>query len=438
MSNLIEVKEFDTIAKNQDYKDQYIFLEEKSFEELYKYILSSDSGSSESDVLDFVKLGYNRNIVRTITFKNYVGLIQVNDKLQIQILPKIASLKDDKDKTKTKEIFLKMLRSMKDFPCKSFTKANLNIKKMNLYEIFINMYIQEVLHLVKRGIKSDYVNCEDNLPVYKGKLLVNEHLKHNYMHKERFYVSFDEYKENRPENKLVKSTLLKLQKLANSFENSKNIRQLLTFFELVDPSSNYDQDFSRVLINRNTKDYDNLIKWSKVFLKNRSFTTFSGDNSSSALLFPMEKLFESYVAQSLRKVLPEGWSMLCQEKKHYLFEKLNDDKYRRFSLIPDIVLRFNNDKEKRTVILDTKWKRLNNKKVCNYGISQSDMYQMYAYSKKYGTKEIWLLYPANEQMRAETNIKFDSGDGTVVSLFFVDLENEQQSLNNLVNLVGLN
>lgn len=298
--------------------------------------------------------------------------------------------------------------------------------------------IQEVLHLVKKGIKSDYVNCEDNLPVYKGKLLVNEHLNHNYMHKERFYVSIDEYKENRPENKLVKSTLLKLQKLTDSFENSKNIRQLLTFFELVEPSSNYDQDFSRIVINRNTKDYDNLIKWSKVFLKNKSFTSFTGANSSSALLFPMEKLFESYVAQSLRKVLPEGWTVSCQEKKHYLFEMLNGDDHRRFSLIPDIVLRFNNDKETRTVILDTKWKRLNNQKECNYGISQSDMYQMYAYSKKYGTKEIWLLYPANEQMRSETKINFDSGDGTVVSLFFVDLENEQQSLNNLVNLVVLN
>lgn len=63
---------------------------------------------------------------------------------------------------------------------------------------------------------------------------------------------------------------------------------------------------------------------------------------------------------------------------------------------------------------------------------------MYAYSKKYKTSEIWLLYPANEQMRSETKINFDSGDGTVVSLFFVDLENEQQSLNNLVNLVVLN
>ena len=438
MSTLIEIKEFDTIAENQDYKNQYTILEKNSFDDLIQFIQTFDSDNSESDVLDFVKIGYKRNIGRTVTFKNYVGLIQVKDKLKIQVLPKIASLKDDKDKTKTKEIFLKMLRSMKDFPCKSFTKANLNIKKMNLYEIFINMYIQEVLHLVKRGIKSDYVNCEDNLPVYKGKLLVNEHLKHNYMHKERFYVSFDEYKENRPENKLVKSTLLKLQKLTNSFENSKNIRQLLTFFELVDPSSNYDQDFSRVVINRNTKDYDNLIIWSKVFLKNKSFTSFAGTNSSRALLFPMEKLFESYVAQSLRKLLPKGWTMSCQEKKHYLFEKLNDDKYRRFSLIPDIVLRVNNDKETRTVILDTKWKRLVDKKESNYGISQSDMYQMYAYSKKYNTKEIWLLYPVNERMNSETKINFDSGDGTIVSLFFVDLENEQQSLNNLVNLIVLN
>lgn len=435
MSPLIEIKEFDTIAENQDYKDQYTILDKNSFEDLIQFIQTFDSDNSESDVLDFVKIGYKRNIGRTVTFKNYVGLIQVNDKLKIQVLPKIASLKDDKDKTKTKEIFLKMLCSMKDFPCKSFTKENLNIKQMNLYEIFINMYIQEVLHLVKKGIKSDYVNCEDNLPVYKGKLLVNEHLKHNFLHKERFYVSFDEYEENRPENKIVKSTLLKLQKLTNSFDNSKNIRQLLTFFELVDPSSNYDQDFSRVVINRNTKDYDNLIKWSKVFLKNRSFTTFSGDNSRS-LLFSMEKLFESYVAQSLRKVLPEGWTMSCQEKKHFLFEKLNEENYRRFSLIPDIVLRFNNGNEKRTVILDTKWKRLVDKKECNYGISQSDMYQMYAYSKRYGTSEIWLLYPVDDEMHSETKIKFDSGDGTVVSLFFFDLANDR-SLADLVKRANL-
>ena len=85
-----------------------------------------------------------------------------------------------------REFFLRMLRSMKDFPSKVFNDASLKIDHMNLYEIFINMYLQEVRHLVKRGIKSAYISQEDNLRYYKGKLLVGQHLRNNLVHKERF------------------------------------------------------------------------------------------------------------------------------------------------------------------------------------------------------------------------------------------------------------
>ena len=61
---------------------------------------------------------------------------------------------------------------MKDFSGKTAANANLNPENMNLYEIFINLYIQEVRRLVKNGIKSSYLNQEENLNVYKGKLLV--------------------------------------------------------------------------------------------------------------------------------------------------------------------------------------------------------------------------------------------------------------------------
>lgn len=118
---------------------------------------------------------------------------------------------------------MKMLRSMKDFPSKVFSNANLKMDRMNLYEIFINMYLQETRQLVKRGIKSAYVGVEDNLTVYKGKLFVNQHIKNNLTHKERFYVGYDEYQVNRAENRLVKSTLLKMQKLTSSTENAKEM-----------------------------------------------------------------------------------------------------------------------------------------------------------------------------------------------------------------------
>ena len=424
MGKLFEVKEFDSIICNSDYKDNdsYKYLVKKQFENLELFIHEFSGSEENADALDFMRIDYRRNVGDRITIKNYVGLIQMKDGFQVQILPKIAfGDEEDSGNAKTKRVFLRMLRSMKDFPSKIFNDASLKVEQMNLYEIFINMYLQEVRHLVKRGIKSAYVSQEDNLRYYKGKLLVGQHLRANLVHKERFYVGYEEFLSNRPENRLVKSTLEKLQKITSSAENSKEIRQLLTAFELVESSTNYQKDFSKVVIDRNTKDYEMLMQWSKVFLMNKSFTTFSGSTTSRALLFPMESVYESYVAQQMKKLFrPDGWDISTQDKGHYLF--MNPRK--QFALRPDIVL----TKDDHTIILDTKWKNLINNERKNYSISQSDMYQMYAYSKKYKTSEIWLLYPINDEMRNSKPIKFDSEDGTTVNLFFVDVANIEDSL----------
>ena len=425
MDKLLEVKEYDSITGNVDYKDdeKYKYLDQKAFVDLIEFIHEYAGDEENADALDFMRIAYKRNVGDVVTIKNYVGLIQMKNGYQVQILPKVSfgDGAEDPGNKRTKKIFLKMLRSMKDFPSKVFNDASLKVDQMNLYEIFINMYLQEVRQLVKRGIKSAYVTQEDNLKYYKGKLLINQQIRTNLAHRERFYVTYDEFHPNRAENRLVKATLLKLQKLTSSAENAKEINQLLTAFEMVEPSLNYQKDFSRVKIDRNTKDYEMLMQWSKVFLMNKSFTTFSGDSTSRALLFPMESVYESYVAQQIRKIFcPDGWEVSSQDKGHYLFVEPK----RQFALRPDIVLELDG----RTVIMDTKWKSLVDNERINYGISQADMYQMYAYSKKYKTSEIWLLYPVNDDMRDHTDIRFDSGDGTTVNVFFVDVANIEDSL----------
>lgn len=428
MDKLLEVKEFDSITGNAEYEHDknYKYLPQKAFEGLIAFIHEYAGNKENADALDFMRVSYKRNVGDVVSIKNYVGLIQMKNGYQIQVLPKISFGDDeDKENIKTKKIFLKMLRSMKDFPSKVFNEASLKVDKMNLYEIFINMYLQEVRHLVKRGIKSSYVGQEDNLKYYKGKILVGKNIQANIGHKERFYVAFDEYHPNRPENRLIKATLQKLQKITSSAENSKEIRQILTAFEFVEPSTNYQKDFSKVIIDRSTEDYEMLMQWSKIFLMNQSFTTFSGSTMSRALLFPMESVYESYVTQQMKKVMsPVGWEVSSQDKGHYLFEMP-----RRFSLRPDIVLKRNG----RIVIMDTKWKCLIDNERVNYGISQADMYQMYAYSKKYLTEvcsspEVWLLYPINNKMRNHKPIEYNSGDGTIVRLFFVDVDKIEDSL----------
>ncbi len=433
MDKLLEVREYDVIIGNADYKDDvnFKYLHKDAFADLIEFIHEFAGNEENADALDFFRVGYKRNIGDTITVKNYVGLIQMQNGFQVQVLPKIAfGENEDIDNTNTKKIFLKMLRSMKDFPSKVFNDASIRVDRMNLYEIFINMYLQEVRQLVKHGIKSAYVQQEDNLRYYKGKLQVSKHIRENIAHRERFYVAYDEFHPNRVENKLVKATLLKLQKLTGSTENSKEIRQLLMAFERVEPSLNYQNDFLKVSIDRNTNDYKMLMQWSKVFLMNKSFTTFSGKNQSRALLFPMESVYESYVAQNLKKVMEsDGWNVSTQDKGHYLFMEPR----KQFSLRPDIVL----EKDGRVIVMDTKWKKLIDSERKNYGISQADMYQMYAYSKKYETSEIWLLYPINDEMREHSEIRFDSGDGTTVNIFFVDVSEIEESLNDLKEIINV-
>lgn len=425
MDKLLEVREYESITCNEDYRNDphYRYLNKEIFTELENFILTFSENQS-GDALDFLKIGVRRNVGKVIQAKNFVGLIQMKNGFQVQILPKVtASEMED-----TKTTFLRMLRSMKDFPSKVFNDASLKMDRMNLYEIFINMYIQELRNLMKRGLRSAYIPIEDNLNFFKGKLIVQEQIKNNYAHKERFFVRYDEFEVNRPENRLIKSTLLKLQKLSSSSANIKEIRKLLTAFEMVKPSTNFTKDFSRVVIDRNTKDYEILMSWSRVFLLNQSFTTFTGNTTARALLFPMEKVFESYVAQHLKRVLADlHWELSTQDKGHYLF---NHPK--QFALRPDIVITRD---DQSTIILDTKWKSLTNQPRQNYGISQADMYQMYAYSKKYQTPEIWLLYPMNEEMK-DAEISFESfyqdfGLETKIRLFFVDVTNIEESLGEL-------
>ena len=430
----VEVKEYESIIYKNAYADVDGFkrVEEKEFNELVAFIQEYTGDEVNPDALEFMRVSFNRKVHDyAVTFKNYVGLIQMKNGFQVQVLPKIDFVEaDDKGNEATKRLFLKMLRSMKDFPSKVFNDASLKVDHMNLYEIFINMYIQETRQLVKHGLRSAYVEQQDNLKCFKGKLLIGPHIKTNIAHKERFYVAYDEFHLNRSENRLIKATLEKLQKLTTSAENSKEIRQLLVSFELVESSKNYEKDFAKVVIDRSTKGYENLMKWSRVFLMNESFTTFSGSTTSRALLFPMESVYESYVAREIKSFFsPYGWDVTIQDKGHYLFVEPK----RQFALKPDIVLR----RGKRTIIMDTKWKKLIPSERANYGISQADMYQMYAYSKKYqemGSEvcpDVWLLYPINREMRGHAPIEFNSGDNTRVQIHFVDLERIEKSLNEL-------
>lgn len=430
MKKLITIKEYDNLTTNRDFAKlpSYQYIDKESFSQLETLVLSVDEGE-QSNAIDLMSLSSKRNVGKVLRAKNYVGIVQLKNGTQIEILPKIHERSEEDSKT----VFLKMLKSLKNFSNKAFQNTKLNTSKMSIFEIFIKLFIDDVQRLVKRGLKSAYYEVEDNLRVYKGKMLFSKQIKHNAVHKERFYVQYDEFGVNRAENRLIKSALLLLLKESNSVGNIRELRKLLLHFELVEPSKNYIKDFSAVKIDRHLKDYENLIQWSEIFLKNKSFTTFSGASFGKALLFPMDKLFESYIGKQLKRAFDNEWIVNLQHTGYYLFDQ-------KFALRPDSVL--TNDTKKKVIVLDTKWKLLVNEPMKNYGISQADMYQMYAYFKKYAyekqdySHEVWLIYPITNDFEEGQVIRFESNDKVKVNIFFVDCYRIEESIKKLITYVN--
>lgn len=156
---------------------------------------------------------------------------------------------------------------------------------------------------------------------FKGKMKFSQQIKLNHTHQERNFVEYDIFSLNRPENRLLKATLLYLYKHSKSSRNRTDIKSLLNSFAEVEASADYKSDFAKYVPDRNMKDYSAALLWSRVFLMGKSFTSFAGSEVALALLFPMETLFESYVAALLKKHLsPHGYSVSAQDKTYHLFD----------------------------------------------------------------------------------------------------------------------
>ena len=421
MKNIYTITEYGSFVADREIPG-YVNLPIKTFDQLREFILCNRA--KNTDALDLMKLSAHKGIGEIITAQNYVGMIAMQDGTIIEILPKVYS-HEPEDLNKTKRLLIDMLKALRSVPYKNLQTTSVDVAKMNIFDIFVCMFVGEVALVVKRGLKCDYRTEQQNGVVFKGKLLVSQQIRKNYAHKERSYIEYDDYNVNRPENRLLKTTLEYLLHKTHSTKNKSDLKMLLNRFDQVDISGNVDEDFQKCIPDRNMKDYEMALIWCRVFLQGKSFTAYSGSQVAVALLFPMETLFECYIAAKISKALSgTEYSVSVQDRTYHLF-----DEPRRFSIRPDIVIR--DRKDGCSYILDTKWKVLSDN-IYNYGIAQSDMYQMYAYHKKYNAENVRLIYPITTKLLPEKSIVYRANEGVRVDVEFVDLYDIQNSIDGLI------
>ena len=390
------LKEFEYLQYKDNTKDN--FIKKETFDSLEKFVLENEKTAQ------YLKITTKNGFGKVLQAQNYVGVIQTKDGTTIEILPKIKNATTEK----SKDILIKMLKTLKNSPFKNLSVANLKSSKIPLFEIFISMFLEELTVLVRNGIKSDYISKEENLKFLKGKLKISEQIKYNTIHKERFFVQYEEFISNRVENRLIKTTLQFLYNKSKINKNQQRIREFLFVFDEIEISHNIKTDFSKIKLNRQMKDYEQVLLWCKTFLCENSFSPYKGNDIAFALLFDMNLLFESFVYSYLKKS-SNFQDIKSQDRTHHL---AYENGIGRFRLKPDIVI--NGGK----IIADTKWKILSEDKAYN-GVLQDDMYQLYAYGTKYDNCEkIYLIYPFDELIIKNSYNYFKNKELKLDILFF--------------------
>lgn len=406
MSNQITIYEFDAIiAKTPDIritpKKGVHQVSLAAYQWLEKQCLLTIDNKKINPWLKFCQVGGRPALKVT----NYVGVVQTPDGTTIEILPKVGKafssqentdtyLKDNQDESR--KILLKMLVCLQSFRHIVIEPASLLAAKMPLLEVFITDFLNSVEHIAKRGLRSQYNSNQDNLFALKGKLLIAEHIRLNLFRADRFFTEHDVFSVNRPENRLIHAALIKVLHLSKSQKNIQLIRKLNSFFEDVPASTQVATDFQKVRLDRGMGYYSNALAWARIILNNESLIANKGDNNATSLLFPMEAVFEAYVAKHLAKQIRSGYTLKTQAKSQYLVQHEKDE---WFQLKPDLLIQQDGVNK---VVLDTKWKLLDSAKANGtdkYNLSGSDFYQMLAYATNYLTTNnecsgtIILIYP---------------------------------------------
>ncbi len=347
----------------------------------------------------------------------WIGVIQVPG-LQVEILPKIDEA--DLNEKEKKEIqahsnLLYMLSVAGQVPVRERDIARLISRKASLSESLAAIFADRLRHELLRGPERAYIRREENLRRFKGKLLIAQQVRRNAAHRERFFCRFEEFSKDTLMNRIFRAACRVLLNSTHTPSTQDRLRHCLLLLDGVEDVFVYDELFDQITITRQNERFSDVLHFCRLILQGRSPTVRSGRERSFSLLFDMNRVFEDFVTAFLKKqVIPhlDGYRLYPQAKSQR--RHLMRDRDRGVLLLqPDILITSND----RQLVLDTKWKQFSST------VGSDDLYQLYAYTKRYECRRSVLLYP--QVLEAECLnydiMGTDGATGEQVGVRFVNL-----------------
>ena len=363
--------------KIQVFEHSFLVIGEKGFEKRHFVALSKLNALHNYQYFDLKHNG--------IVFRQFVGVIQVEG-LTIEILPKIDQFELESEATKSKwqSVLIEMLRVTKKLKIRQVGQANVTKQSIHLLDIYFEWFLNEVQLLIHQGLIKQYYKETGNVKALKGKLEFAGHINKNLVHKERFYTTHQVYEKDHLIHQILGQALEIIATLSKgNYLYSKCKTVQLNFPEVKSIKAN-ENTFTRIPKSRKTAPYDNALAIARLIILNYGPNVSSGSEKMLALLFDMNSLWEEYVLVRLKQA--------AQETDVEVYGQNSKSFWNGISIRPDIILeRKIGSQKKEIMVIDTKWKNIDQSKP-----STHDLRQMYVYNEYWHSTKSLLLYPCNE------------------------------------------
>jgi len=366
------------------------------------------------------KIGFLEISRKTIKPKNLVGVVQVGD-LTLQIFPKLVSLTSPRNRNGTEDEYkkssketimgnlIRMLAVGGEIPVKPSEVAGVLSEKASFPEVLISIYSQKLLEILRYHRHYTYRTIEEDLNHVKGQINFASYAS-QWHRRHVIPVRYNDRTMDNILNRTLKYGAYLMTRLTQSRENYLRLKSAMEILEGVPTVPVSVHETYRIHFNRLNVVFKPLVEIARMFISGTTVRLQMGRVETFTFLVPMEKVFEKFIAGLLiddsYDVLPENLKGSTVRSQYHIGNLLVEGK---FQLIPDITIQTPGG---RRIIVDTKYKLLNSEDP-KLGVSQSDVYQMYAYASYWSADAVILLYPTLlERVNMRWHFEFSGKDGS--------------------------
>jgi len=359
-----------------------------------------------------------------------VGVLAA-DGCSLEILPKIDPASPDENQKTIRKRLIQMLDVALGLGIGSGGQSAMDAQGETLLDILIRVFADKLLAAVRRGLPRQYSTREEDLGTLRGRLDVGRQYTVLVARPNQLACRYDELSPDIALMRVMKACVHFVSRFARANDTRRRVEELRYLLADITTAPLSALPWADIRIDRSNKSWAELVNLAALLLGRDWQDTRhapSGQHGIS-LLFPMNDLFETYIAALAGRVARRhGLVMEAQGGGLFCLREEDEDRGRQlFQTRPDIILRDPAGRAK--LIIDTKWKRISSQlEDRKQGISQTDVYQMMAYGELYDCANLALLYPRQAPTKTRRRLPIKPSGMKALSVFDIDMTGDRSAV----------